>query len=320
MAAFQKALQSHRLEMTQTRLNQRQEGGWERHRLPEVYGECYSERLPLDDGLVVVRSRYHPTRNLVEETVNPHDRRMLVITYGIQGRSVYAGTDGYSLDFRAGYTTITAFRCSHGERCYEAGATVSQLRLLVGEGVLCRYLGAERAAALLATDCIRQLAFHKTSRASSAHAGALAQHLLQNGSGTLDAHIHALTLLSEQLSAIAPSARNSPQLGLADIEKLERARDLMLEQMDQALTIPYLSATVGLNEFKFKQGFRQHFKTTPHQMLNELRMRKAYALLETGCQVAQAAYRVGYRHPNNFSAAFSSFFGKSPKSVFGKRR
>ncbi|MCU9949128.1 helix-turn-helix domain-containing protein [Pseudomonas sp. PDM13] len=49
-------------------------------------------------------------------------------------------------------------------------------------------------------------------------------------------------------------------------------------------------------------------------------MHKAHLLLESGCQVAQAAWQVGYRHPNNFSAAFTAFFGKSPKTVFGKRR
>ncbi|MNG39296.1 Helix-turn-helix domain protein [compost metagenome] len=55
-------------------------------------------------------------------------------------------------------------------------------------------------------------------------------------------------------------------------------------------------------------------------MLHEIRMRKAYTLLESGCQVAQAAYRVGYKFPGSFSTAFTRFFGKPPKSVFGKRR
>jgi len=28
---------------------------------------------------------------------------------------------------------------------------------------------------------------------------------------------------------------------------------------------------------------------------------------------------VGYAHPSNFSAAFARFYGRSPKSVFGRR-
>ena len=41
---------------------------------------------------------------------------------------------------------------------------------------------------------------------------------------------------------------------------------------------------------------------------------------EQVAQAAQAAYQVGYKFPNNFSAAFTRLFGKPPKSVFGKRR
>jgi len=78
----------------------------------------------------------------------------------------------------------------------------------------------------------------------------------------------------------------------------------------RTLTLPYLCAAVGLNP---KAGMHYRFNSTPHRMLQETRMRKAYTLLESGCQVAQAAYQVGYKFPNNFSAAFTRFFGKTPK-------
>ncbi|MBU3057845.1 MULTISPECIES: helix-turn-helix domain-containing protein [Pseudomonadaceae] len=321
MAAFQRISQPYRLAMTQARVTRRETSGWERHQLPEELGECYSERFALDNDLMVVRSRYHPTHDLIEETINPHGRPMLVITFGLQGHSGYKGCNGDALCFRAGYTTVTTFQSSHGERCYDAGATVSQLRLLVGENTLRKYVGTERADGLLGSGNIRQLAFRKSSGASNAHAGALTRYLSDPQSAApLDMHIHALSLLAEQLHLLSPPAPETLQFSPRDVEKLERARDLMIEKMDQPLTIPYLCAAVGLNEFKLKEGFHYRFNTTPHRMLHELRMRKAYALLESGCQVAQAAYQVGYRYPNNFSAAFSAFFGKAPKSVFGKRR
>ncbi|WP_251374031.1 hypothetical protein [Janthinobacterium sp. JC611] len=34
-----------------------------------------------------------------------------------------------------------------------------------------------------------------------------------------------------------------------------------------------------------------------------------------GCQVAQAGWQTGYRHPPDFSAAFSRYFGYAPKTV-----
>ncbi|SEE01225.1 transcriptional regulator, AraC family [Pseudomonas anguilliseptica] len=292
-----------------------------RQQLPQDLGECYSERMSFEDDLAVVRLRYRPTHNLIEETANPHNRHMLVITYGMQGDSGYKDADGSAVPFRAGYTTITSFQMSLGERRYEAGATVSQLRLLIGESMLNRYIGEQRTRQLLGNGNVRQLAFQKTSAASNSHASALIHYLNQGVTSTLDMHIHTLSLLSEQLKLLAPSdcAVKLP-FSATDIEKLDRARDIMIEQMDQPLTIPYLCAAVGLNEFKLKEGMHYRFNSTPHRMLHEIRMRKAYTLLESGCQVAQAAYRVGYKFPNNFSAAFTRFFGKTPKSVFGKRR
>lgn len=321
VAAFQEISRPYRVATTHSRLMSPAPTGWERQQLPEELGECYSERFILDSDLMVMRSRYHPTRDLIEETANPHNRHMLVITFAMQGHSGYKGCDGSTVCFRAGYTTITAFQSSLGERCYEAGATVSQLRLLIGQSMLKKYLGPTRTQLLLGAGSVRQLAFQKTTAASASHASALACHMSQGEAGTLDMHIHTLNLLSEQLNLLSPPPpQEIPQFSSRDIEKLEQARDLMIECMDQPLTIAYLCATVGLNEFKLKEGFRHRFNSTPHRMLNELRMRKAHNLLESGCQVAQAAYRVGYKYPNNFSAAFSSFFGKSPKSVFGKRR
>lgn len=126
-------------------------------------------------------------------------------------------------------------------------------------------------------------------------------------------------ILSRQLRDLEP-APGPGRLSQADIARVEAARALMSEQMDRDLTVQYLCIAVGLNEFKLKEGFRKLYGISPHRLLTALRMQRAWELLETGCQVAQAAYRVGYRHPANFSAAFTRFHGRAPKSVFGKRR
>ena len=44
-------------------------------------------------------------------------------------------------------------------------------------------------------------------------------------------------------------------------------------------------------------------------------MQRAKLLLENGCQVTQAGWQTAYRHPANFSAAFSRYFGYAPKTV-----
>ena len=88
-----------------------------------------------------------------------------------------------------------------------------------------------------------------------------------------------------------------------------------LEQMAQALTLDYLCAHVGLSLFKFKQGWKYRYGDSPQRTLLALRMQRAKLLLENGCQVAQAGWQTGYRHPANFSAAFSRYFGYAPKTV-----
>lgn len=289
--------------------------GWSRLALPADLGECVADRLDLGEGLALVHSQYTPVRDLIEENAAAHGGRTLVITLALGGVSAYRGADGAELDFRGGgQTTVTAFRRHLGERRYLGGSTVSQLRLLVGEAALCRYAGQAQAEALFGAGGLRRLAQGRTSADLATVAGELAR-----SSDPLDTHIKALTLLSRQLRALAP-APAAGRFSQADIARLERAHALMREQMDRELTVQYLCLATGLNEFKLKQGFRALYGNSPMRLLTEMRMRRAWELLETGCQVAQAAYRVGYRHPANFSAAFTRFHGRAPKSVFGKRR
>ncbi|QVQ27865.1 helix-turn-helix domain-containing protein [Achromobacter deleyi] len=288
--------------------------GWQRHALPQDLGDCHADRLDLDDGLTLVHSQYTPARDLIEESAAGQGARTLVITLAMQGASAYRGADGSGLDFRGGHTTVTAFQRSPGERRYLGGAAVSQLRLLVDERILRRYAGDERADGLLGGGRLRCLAQGRSTPDLAAAAVELA-----GSADPLDAHIRALTLLARQLRCLAPAPQDG-RLSQADIARLEAARALMQEQMDRELTVQYLCLATGLNEFKLKEGFRQLYGNSPHRLLTELRMRRAWELLESGCQVAQAAYRVGYRHPANFSAAFTRFHGRAPKSVFGKRR
>lgn len=278
-------------------------------------GDSWIERTTLDDGLTVVCSHYHPARDLAEASVQDVAGPTLVITYGLAGESGFVAEDGGSLRFGAGRTTLAAFAHTCGERRFRAQTSVRQLRLVLNGKALSRYLGDPAVTHLASRKGIRLLGEHPTA----AWCRSLLHPLLSPGIATpMDRHIAALTLVAEHLRPLmsGPAPGSAPQrLNTAEADKLARARDLMQAQLDRALTIPYLSVTVGLNECRFKQGFRELYGTTPHQFLLDLRMQRARALLQSGCQVAQTAYAVGYRHPASFSAAFSRYFGQAPKSV-----
>jgi AraC family transcriptional activator of pyochelin receptor len=291
--------------------------GWLRQQLPDSLGECYSDRFELGSDLAIVHSRYRPTRDVVEQSTLQNTARTLVLTFGIEGESGYVGKDGGTLTFCRDHTTVSSFRNSVGARYFKADSAVTQLRLIVGEHALIHYLGEKRVDQLLGGESFRQLAFGKTSPSSLSHAAALIRSAASHSCDILGMHIDALNLISEQRLLTVSAKAETIRLSERDIKKLERVKSIMQTQMDQPLSINYLCAAVGLNESKLKEGFRYRFKTSPARMLMELRMRKALLLLESGSQVAEAAYQVGYQHPSNFSTAFSRFFGWSPKSVFG---
>ena len=268
----------------------------------------------LDDGLSVVLTRYRASQALVEESHTPHAGAGVIMTFGLQGHSDYRERWGPRIDFRHGHTTVTAFHQSQGERHTPQGEAVLQLRLVASTGWLARYLGERYQSALPASAGSRSLAFLPTSAGRNAHLLAL-QSALQTGSSRIQAHIHALSLLGEHLEALLPESRPTQHIATADAERIVQAHEILLNELDRPLTLAYLGARVGLGEQKLKQGFRRMFGTTPQHFLHQQRMRHAHTLLESGQQVAQAAYATGYRHPSNFSLAFTRFFGYAPKAI-----
>lgn len=281
--------------------------------LPATVGHCHSRFSPVADGFTVARSHYQPLRPLIEETHNPHDCPMLVLTFGLVGRSSFHGCDGSETVFTAGQLTVTSFHGSQGERRYLAGEQVGQLRLLLSADSATRYLGQDVSNRLFASGMVVNHAFTPYSRATTL----LLERLEREGDDALMLHINALNLLAEH-RYLLQEVRERP-LHPRDDRQLEQARDWMLAHLDEPFSLSTLAMAVGLSDYKLKQGFNQRFNTTPGQMLLQMRMEKAHQLLEQGYQVAQAGWQVGYRHANNFSVAFYRYFGRQPSAVVGKK-
>lgn len=286
----------------------REAAGWTRRQLDPGMGECRADQRQIDQGLLLVHSDYRPRLALVEQSQHD-DGGGMVITIGLQGASGYVARDGQQLRFQGGHTTVTAFRHVSGERRFEAHQRAAQLRVLVDEDALARYW-PEGLLSVLPDGGARQLAHAVTTPAAAQHARSLLR-----ATDPLAVHIGVLSILAEQLRGLRPAPARVPRWSEADIIKLERAYALMQEQMAQALTLDYLCAQVGLSLFKLKQGWRYRYNDSPQRTLLALRMQRAKLLLENGCQVAQAGWQTGYRHPANFSAAFNRYFGYAPKTV-----
>jgi len=284
--------------------------GWTPRQLDGLPDNCHFRQRQIDHGLVLAHSDYRLQRPVVQQATRSDEGAALIITIGLQGASGYDMNDGTRLRFEAGHTTVSVLRHGSGERRLDGGKHIEQLRVWVSEAMLARY--APALAARLPPEGVTPLMHAATTPAVAAQAAALLR-----ASDPLAVHVGALSVLGEQLRLLPlPQEDAKPaRASAAQIAAIERAHGLMQDQLAQELTLDYLCLQVGLSQFKFKQLWRYRYNDSPWRTLLALRMQRAHALLEAGCQVAQAGWQVGYRHPPNFSAAFVRYFGYAPKSV-----
>ncbi|HEY9261092.1 AraC family transcriptional regulator [Chitinophaga sp.] len=106
------------------------------------------------------------------------------------------------------------------------------------------------------------------------------------------------------------------KISASDVEKLYFAKDLLLQHVQQPLSLEQLSRKAGLNEFKLKSGFRAIFGNTVFGFLNDHRLEMARELILSGHQsMALIAEEAGYSSPQHFSTAFRKKFGMSPAKM-----
>lgn len=278
-------------------------------------GPCLTRTLPAIQDFRLLYTEYRPDRDLAEASRQQPIRPLMVLTFGLEGESAFRNRSGTELVFKPGHATLTAFRASDGARLYQGKRAVRQLRMIVPQDALAQYCEPGTDMPLPDTD-ILQLSARPLSSSDHNALEALLCQASRPRPDRLQLHILMLQLLAGQLP-VGPAALDSQRpLGQRELDRIDLAYRLLAEELGQPLSITALAARVGLNVNKLRQGFAARFQASPGQVLLMLRMRKAQALLQAGCQVAEAAYAVGYGHPSNFSAAFSRFHGYPPKSVF----
>jgi AraC family transcriptional activator of pyochelin receptor len=115
---------------------------------------------------------------------------------------------------------------------------------------------------------------------------------------------------------VAEAATVKPHsLSSHDIEKIHRARDLLVAAMQKPPSLNALAREVGLNVRKLNLGFRRVFGTTVFGFLQEYRLEVAYKLLAGGEKsVSEAAFHVGYG-ASHFTTIFRKRFGISPSEL-----
>jgi AraC-like DNA-binding protein len=108
--------------------------------------------------------------------------------------------------------------------------------------------------------------------------------------------------------------RAAQRLSAETRERVHYAREVLLQNLHEPLTLEQLARRSQLSESVLKQGFKQEFGMTVFDYLLDYRLNQARQLLEQRTmQVTEVMTAVGLKNRSYFAAAFRQKFGQNPK-------
>lgn len=119
-------------------------------------------------------------------------------------------------------------------------------------------------------------------------------------------------LLYQLLRELEPRLLAPRHLHPADVEKVLRARVLLLASLAVVPYLPQLAAEVGLRVPVLQTLFRQLFASSPYQYFQQARMREARRLLQT-LSVSEVGFELGFSNLSHFARLFQRHYQLTPK-------
>lgn len=122
------------------------------------------------------------------------------------------------------------------------------------------------------------------------------------------------TLLSHFFGQLA--SLKTEKINPQERSKLNWAKDILLENIDNPPSLSELSKQIGLNTFKLKKDFKAYFGVPVFKYLQNERLALAHKLIRNqDATVQEAAWHVGYDSLSSFSNAFAKKFGYRPSQI-----
>ena len=117
--------------------------------------------------------------------------------------------------------------------------------------------------------------------------------------------------------SIPPPAADSPREVDREQEFLQKLILAIEERLnDTGLTIPGLSQKLAMSDTQLYRKLKAITGKTPSQFIRSVRLQKAMALLQnSGLNVSEIAYEVGFTSPQYFSRMFKEEFGFPPSEL-----
>lgn len=126
-------------------------------------------------------------------------------------------------------------------------------------------------------------------------------------------------LFQETLGALAGIADGRGNLLNQKIGFLRRAEEMMAGAPEEQHSLDDLAREAGMSKFHFLRSFRDMTGLTPHAYLTQLRLAKAFTLLNTTDRaVTEIATECGFSDQPHFIRCFKKMWGTTPGRVTRK--
>jgi AraC-like DNA-binding protein len=120
--------------------------------------------------------------------------------------------------------------------------------------------------------------------------------------------------------------RNYVVENLSDKENLKRIQNLqrlntvlqyIQDNYMDSIAIAQLAELIHLSEYRFCHLFKESVGQSPLSYINEVRLKKAYTLLEQKeMTISEVAAAAGFQDYNNFGRLFRKYYGYTPSHVW----
>jgi AraC-like DNA-binding protein len=121
-------------------------------------------------------------------------------------------------------------------------------------------------------------------------------------------------LLSHFFGQLA--ALKTEKINTSERKKLNQAREILLDNIDNPPSLNEIAKEIGLNTFKLKKEFKAFFGVPVFKYLQNERLTLAHNMISNQeFTVQEAAWHVGYDSLSSFSNAFAKKFGYRPSQI-----
>lgn len=103
----------------------------------------------------------------------------------------------------------------------------------------------------------------------------------------------------------------------ADLHRIERVKELIMDQLDENLSLNEYSAHCGLSRYHLIRSFKQAYGLSPHAFQLDQRINRAKSLLKQGRSIVDTASLLGFADQSHFQRNFKKRLAVTPKQYQG---